>query len=408
MYKPLFNRLGRSGLRRAWPLLALWACTSLASAASVDISLQFRPSSDGSGFKNTTPPSGFCQEYGGCGEQIASVAVPVEYERRVLSGLPPIARRWSLRTPPQAKVTLLSANGSSIAADFDITHVAQVLGGQGVDRPENPASHSSTGGNCAYVSAYGSSGNRVGFIWRIADPVSPGLCYPASSGAQTPREIDVTARSMSVGYRLKLPKPHGVRSGLYYGSVTYSVGEAGDFSLGSQVSQLSDSSVTFNFTVDVQHQLSVDFPAGYENVDLQPPARYGGWHQYLTGLKPPPSRIEKFLPFRMSASGPFSIQLRCDEPVGSACGVRNVSNQRIAKISLFLTLPASITYRGTPVKDALMQHDWVFEVEPNYPVVDEPGLLEIASETMDFQRIMLKNPGHPFRGSFTLVFDAQI
>jgi len=41
-------------------------------------------------------------------------------------------------------------------------------------------------------------------------------------------------------------------------------------------------------------------------------------------------------------------------------------------------------------------------------VLDQQGRLRIVIETMDFKRIMLPNPGNPFQGGITLVFDAQV
>lgn len=413
MYKHRCISKQRLGNYLRWLLCAaLLASGTLAQAASIDISAAFRPSAGSSEFKDTTPPSGFCLEYGGCAEHLHSVALPITYDRRVLTGLPVLARRWSLHTPPQATVTLLSARGEPLTVTFQITHVAQVLSGQGFDRRENPASHSSTGGNCTFTAPYGSEGsNGQGFIWKIADPVSPGLCYPATSGATAQREITVSARKLSVGYKLLLPQSHTVKSGLYYGSVTYSVGETADFSLGSQVSGLSDSSITFNFSVDVQHQLSVTFPPGSDAVELMPSPSYGGWHQYLSGLKPAPGGIYSILPFTISASGPFNVYVRCDEPdsFGRACLVRNVNNQVPASLLILLRLPPPFTTQGgSPVDQLFLEHERIRTILTRAPAVDVAGYFRIKIEDTAFEKIVLKNPGYPFRGGFTLVFDAQV
>lgn len=381
-----------------------------AQAATVDISAAYRPSSSSSEFQNTTPPSGFCVEYGGCGNQITSVALPVQYDRNVLSGLPPASRRWSLQAPPQANVTLTSAEGNTLAAQFQITHMAQVLSGTGFDKLENPANHSSTGGNCSFVAPYGSDGgNAAGFIWRMADPVSPGLCYPATAGTSKQLEITPSARRTSVGYRLILPAPHTVKAGAYQGSVTYSIGEAGDFSLGSRVSNLSDNSVTFNFSVTVQHELSVTFPAGSDHVDLQPSESYGGWHQYLTGQKPPPGSILKILPFQISTSGPFKLTMRCDETNSvDTCVLRSARNQLTARVLIFIELPPAITHMGQPVRFSQLNHNRTVDFQVTQPVLDQQGRLRIVIENTDFKWIMLPNPGNPFQNGITLVFDAQV
>lgn len=403
-----------NALRRACLALGasmLLGCSGLVDAATVDISTMFRPSPGNTAYRDTTPVSGFCLEYGGCGDQLRSVVIPIQYDRTVRTGLPAVSRRWSLHTPPQATVTLTSDKGHSISAAFQITHIAQVLTGQGFDKRENPASHTGTGGNCSFAGAYASGGgNTLGFIWRMADPITPGLCYPATSGANTEREITVTARSMSVGYQLVLPRPQAVKMGLYHGSVTFSIGEAGDFALGSQVSNLSDSSMTFNFTVDVQHQLNVVFSPGWESAELLPPASYGGWHQYLTGLKPAPGNISKEQTFMISVSGPMTVYVRCDEwEINGLCLLRNVNNQVTARMISALTLPpALVDSNDQPLRIRHMRHDRTIEVTPKRPVVEEPGLFRMSIETMDFKTIMLKNPGYPFRGAVTLVFDAQL
>jgi hypothetical protein len=383
---------------------------SMANAATVEIRAAFKPSEGRGEFVDTTPPSGFCTQYGGCAEQIRSVAVPIEYDRTVLSGLPPLARRWSLHTPPQARVTLLSGTGEPLEVSFQVTHVAQVLSGSGINKNENPAMHSSTGGNCSFVAPYGGGGNSQGFIWRIADPISPGLCYPATAGTSAERDITVSAQSLSVGYRLITPQPYTLKEGIYQGSVTYSIGETGDFSLGSQVSQLSDSSLTFNFTLQVQHELSVEFPPGSDNITLGLPDYYaGGWHDYLSGALPAPYTLKTLMPVQISSSGPFNLTLRCPD-IGAhrRCLIRDAARQTPVTTSIYFFPPHGALLDSQQIPQAQLVPDQTLHFTLAHRLMNVRGVLDIGVNPVDFRQYVLTTPGVKFTGEITLVFDAEL
>lgn len=99
----------------------------------------------------------------------------------------------------------------------------------------------------------GPSFTSANFFWFTPQPVPCGVS-PAY-------EIDSLIMSnISVSYLMTAPDPLRMETGTYRGSITYSVGPGGDFDFGDNLLP-TDSSVTLNFTLDVQHTLRFQFPA---------------------------------------------------------------------------------------------------------------------------------------------------
>lgn len=402
------EHLRKGGKPTVVPALMLSLAIPLAKAGTVDITTQFRPGNTGNGFENTTPSSGYCLEFGGCASGERSVELPVTYSRQVYSGLPPLLSRWSLQPPPQARVTLFSETGAALAFDFQITHLAQVLRGSGFSEYENPGFHWSAGGGCNFVNSHAfDAGASMGFVWQVANPPSPGLCYPTSGGvSEGEREIEPQVKSFSVGYHLVLPAPHTVPMGRYTGSLTWSVGETGDFSLGTQVSGLSSNSVTFNFQVDVEHELGIAFDDNAAQVVLAP--RNGSWIEWMMGNISPTAQLAGRLPMRVTTTGPFSVYMGCEHTKQSGdCAIGNTHTGEQAAVATLISLPQGLMYQGAPVQRMRLTEHVHYALDARRAIAGERGEVEFHTLNGEVQQ-MMKRGGDTYSGQVTLYFDAQL
>ena len=399
----------RHALAVAWALGALFAGNVY--AGGVEITAEYRPSENNGEFRNTTANSGYCVEFR-CDNGVFSVALPINYERTVLSGLPAVPQRWSLQTPRETTFNVVSDRGDTAALQLQITHVAQALsqGSTPLTKYNNPASHHSAGGGCTWVTGaiYDGDLSDAGFVWQVNDPRSPSLCYPTSSYVVQQENITPWARSFSVGYKLILPRPHTMPMGTYRGSVTFSVGETGDFGLGGNVTNLSTNSVTFNFTLTVYHELQVQFPANSDRVVLEPTI---GWQKWLdTGV--PPTKVTGSLPYRLTTSGPFTVTMNCgEEGIGAACLLRNQRNNETIYFGVYFYPPKGFERADYPGEEA----PWRETLYPGRPAgYLTRSLVSSALGKFEFyalydQAEKLANwPGDKWAGLVTLIFDARL
>lgn len=390
------------------PGVVLGLALPFSEAGAVDIALHYHPGNSGDGFENATPASGYCVEFGGCAPGETSLQLPVRYARQVISGLPPLSSRWSVQVPPQAQVILVSDQGIGLTLGVQITHIAQLLSGTGFSRYENPGFHWSTGGGCHFENSQAFDGGAtMGFVWEVANPLAPGLCYPTSGGvSEGARDIEPQVTSFSIGYRLLLPAAHTIPMGRYTGSLTWSVGESGDFALGSLVTGLSANSVTFNFLVDVDHELSVDFDNNASRVQLQP--MEGSWAQWMMFGAPANARLGGRLPLRLTATGPFTVYLTCEHPGPMAdCATANTRNGELAAVTTLLTLPRGVVYQGAPVQRLRLAEHVRYPLEVSRAVTAEPGVVEFDTVKGEVHQ-MIKHGGDTYSGQVTLNFDAQL
>lgn len=398
----------RHALALAWALVTLFAGNA---RADVDITAEYRPSENSGEFRNTTANSGYCVEFR-CANGVFSVALPISYERTVLSGLPAVPQRWSVQTPRETTVNVVSDRGDTAALQLQITHVAQALsqGSTPLTKYNNPASHYSAGGGCSWVTGaiYDGDSSDAGYVWQVNDPRSPSLCYPTSSYVVKQESITPWARSFSVGYKLILPRPHTMAMGTYRGSATFSVGETGDFGLGSDVTNLSTNSVTFNFTLTVHHELQVQFPANSDRVVLEPTI---GWQKWLdTGV--PPTKVVGSLPYRLTTSGPFSVTMNCaEEGIGAACVMRNQRSNESVYFGVMFYPPTGLERADHPGEEA----PWREALTPGLPAgYLTRGLVSNALGKFEFYALyeqvakLASSPGDKWAGLVTLIFDARL
>ncbi len=388
-----------------------WAAVNVAQATDVHISAEFRPDLDNPNqrdFINTTPWSGVC-----AGVHLATCISNGWWsiDMRVRgTKLGDGARDWGrgsffIGMPGPRRVTIVSEDGrDSHPLDLHIIGAAMRLTDAAQDGSRNPASLG------------GALGCRIGLTNGSALNYSAMRMFLREDGGEGSSACslhwldanDFDIRELDLVYRLTTPKPLTMRSGVYRGSTTYTVGGTGqgaDFDLGNDVT-LTDSSVTVHFTLSVQHAFRLDLPPGSERALLSP---RGGWSSW-TDHGVAPGVLERELPFSISSSGKFSVFLQCQYPQADGrCGIRSeVEDALDAPLDVSVTLPGFRELQsGAAAVDVALSAQGVPPVfGAEAVIIGRPSRLRFAVQG-EAVRAMLQRPGAHYRGDVTVVFDAN-
>lgn len=209
---------------------------------------------------------------------------------------------------------------------------------------------------------------------------------------------------MEYAYEIKTPNPLGMSSGLYRGSLTYTMGPGADFDFGDVIIP-TQNAITFNFALSVEHNLKVDLPPGGNRVELIPE---GGWQAWLNQGRAP-SRLYRDQTFKIAASSRFKIQLECSLVINNTCGLRNSAGDQVP-LQVAVSLPHGLVDQGgQSINKRPLRLDGIGTelFQPLYYVNDRPGTLhfEVVREDM---ADMLSNPGSTYSGVVTVVWDSQV
>ena len=398
-------------MRLAALSLALLGGAEAALASVVTITAEFRPSSTNTQFKNTTPVSGFCNRWPSrpeCTADNHSVALGIDYMKKTFRLAPDILDRLYVSLPRAVDFQVRNtASDETHALNFSVTNFSAYADG-GTNELPSPAFTARVHGGCTWVVAMGNSPSAT-VLWRVNDPNNPTPCHSTSDWGPVGGEVNSSVRDFSVGYALTTPSPLAMHAGIYEGQIQFSVGsngQPGDIGLGNGVSGSPPSNVTLNFVLDVQHALQVQFPANSDKVILEPP---GGWMRWLNG-GPAPEKLVRDLPFRITNSGPLSVFMECEHPVGRSCGIQNTRNNDLAALDIEVSLPGGIQLNNG---QAVQRHPIPagrgrpLHVEAVTPVFNQPGALHFATAPGE-AAAMVANPGDTYRGNVTVVFDALL
>lgn len=393
----------QSAVRR-WAVLLMVLLPGLGWAAEVTLAMRYRGEASGK-FENMTPPAEFCAVWPArcryLGDSTFSVDLPIRYQKAWVSAQGDGRANWFVQMPSARAVQVVSDSGHHYTLDFTFTAIAQqvIRVGSSGGVPSTP---SPTQSGCRLVESGFDNGNRWSrFLWGINAPQSPQGCFALGNafGVSIGQVEHFGAR-----YSLIMPRPIGMPQGIYRGSVTYSIGPGGDFDFGDQVSDLSDSQLTVNFELDVQHDLYMQFPPGSDRAVLEPP---GGWMAWLGG-RGVPSRLYRDLPLRIWSSGPIKLYKRCQYELGGICGIRE-SGGHMVPVQVAVTLPAGMQHNGGPIERLTVPtHEAAaLQIEPVSTVWNQPGHLHFEVAGSDVPS-MLAHPGSRYEGLVTVVFEAQM
>ncbi|MBK5527809.1 hypothetical protein JFT91_13040 [Pseudomonas sp. TH08] len=395
--------------------LCLVMATPAIEAASREIRALFQPDSSQPNknvFVNQTPNSGYCEGYPSeCKDNnMFSIQLPVRFNStRALMPNDSIDLRvpanWRPLTVTNAEtgeaetveVRIIGIGSQYILSDpaYKLVGVTDPL--EGHQKLWTGSSWVYAPAPCQYsgVGAYGD--NRYRFFWKA--PVEA-ACSKVAAFSIPSMYFD----TLDFAYELRTPNPLGMSSGLYTGSMTYSIGPTGDFSLGPLMTP-DDGALNLDFVLDVQHTLKVDLPPGGNRVVLEPE---GGWMRWIDSGKKP-IKIYRDQQFYLSASSRFKVMMLCSSTGGPRCKMMSPKGAS-TEVETYLTLPAGITGPGgVDVKLYQLQYNtWGGPFQPSIYVDRKVGSLrfEIPKDAIDF----LIRPGlsDTFTGNITVIWDSEV
>jgi hypothetical protein len=244
----------------------------------------------------------------------------------------------------------------------------------------------------------------VNYLFDVTQPSAPSPCWANGRNAPNGRVEIASVLDTSVAYAIDINPPFRMPSGIWRGSVTYSIGPGGDFDFGNDVTALSGDSLTVNFVLDVEHAFIFEFPPGSDRAVLEPP---GGWQGWLAGGKPP-QRLARDLPFRVWSTGPFKVYKLCEHYADTRCAIRNHTADQVP-VEVAMSLPAGIEHQGARVQRLALPSGRLaaLQFDAAMATLNRPGQLhfQVAQDDMDS---MLRYPGTTYTGQVTVVFDAEL
>ncbi|WP_262136857.1 hypothetical protein [Pseudomonas sp. Marseille-Q5117] len=397
--------------------LALALSMPAAQAVNQEIRAMFQPDPSQPGknlFVNQTPNSGYCVAYPAqCAESnMFSIEVPVRYtsQRNLIPGdgisvqVPANWRRLTVTNRDTGETEVVEVRITGIGSTFHLSERAQDLAGienkfQAHDRLWTSNGWVYAGPPCRNSPVSGVGDKTYRFFWHtpVESTCIKTVALPIPS---------MWFEKLDFAYELKTPNPLSMSSGLYTGSISYSMGPGGDFHMGYMMYP-DDNNLTLDFTLDVQHTLKVDIPPGGNNVTLEP---VGGWAPWLdSGRKP--TRIFRDQLFYISASSRFKVLMLCNSTGGTACKMGSQEGNS-SDFEVFMSLPAGISGPGGPganvTRHPLRFNVWAGPFQPGLYVDRKPGTLhfEMTPFAIDF----LLRPGvtDRLRGNVTVIWDSDV
>ncbi|MDF9777062.1 hypothetical protein [Pseudomonas baetica] len=282
-----------------------------------------------------------------------------------------------------------------------------------VGDPPNTSSYTSWGklweggnwgdgvGPCKSTGYHGASPYIYGFFLRVEE--TDGLC--AKKALFDIPQLDFAF--LDVGYQLRTPNPLEMPTGVYVGSIPYTVGPGGNISAGNNLLPQGDNLINLIFTLTVEHELKVDIPPGGEKVRLTPE---GGWQSWLhAGRKP--VRLFRDQTFHISASSRFKMYFECESWTTFDCVLKDATGRRPVELQVSVSLPNGLTDQaGQPVKRQRLQAgpNGAQIFQPGFYVDRAPGVLhfEVPKDEVDW--MLGAKVESPYSGGVTVIWDSEV
>lgn len=210
-------------------------------------------------------------------------------------------------------------------------------------------------------------------------------------------------QNVDFAYELRTPNPLGMSSGLYNGSLSYSLGPSGDFDFGPLMIP-DDSDLTLDFVLDVQHTLKVELPPGGHKVAMEP---VGGWQRWIDGGRMP-TEIYRDQPFYISASSRFKVMMICRSLGGNECDIGN-NEVGFSKFQVRLTMPGGLVGPGGADgwSGTLSHNLWIGPFEPSRYVDRKTGMLRFQMPRRWIESLLKPGMNGTLWGNVTLIFDSE-
>jgi hypothetical protein len=413
----------RAGWRRCfWPLMlpVLWGEPAL--GATMDIRASFRPDPSNpmqNKFTNETPDQGHCElQPVFCKERnLFSLLMPIGFQSvkpierwhasqrdGAMFRVPGDWQRLSVTHSQTQEVAEVELRIVSIGGRYLLPDTAENLVGEG---PPTSVQgwHTRLWGDwtwappapCQYTGGMYTAPSTRTFFWLTSGTrvCAATANYPIST---------LTYDRMQLGYELRTPNPLTMSSGQYIGQWTYTVGPGRDFDMGD-VMQADDSTLTFNFNLNVEHVLKVDLPPGGERIVLEP---LGGWQSWLDQGRAP-SRLVRDQTFLISASSRFTMKLVCEVNLPDSCGIIDRESGYAATVNVSVSLPHGLTdANARPVNRLPLSREESVVFQPGVYVDRKPGTLHFELTQRATEFLIGNTKGRPFKGNITVIWDSEV
>lgn len=407
--------------------IAMLAGNMAAMAASIDITAQFSPSMENpenNTFINTTKQSGFCNTWPSlCSNGLLSIATGLRLDPNsstIFVDDPDSRDHIYFKLPSKKTIEITNKDtGKKNQIIFSFQNISTKMW-----RVSNPSSGWAGGsfsypvGGCSNASVAMAGGTWYTWVWRIKDPSNPTACYKKRKDSDA-NISNSYMNEISVGYAMETPSPLIMDSGNYTASITYSVGPGMDFDFGNKW-DASDSELTINFNLTINHELKLTSTPDDQKVSLQP-CRTGNvcseeegeanWERWMINRVTP--QLTGRSNFNLSSSGSFTTYLECEHTIGLDCALisDNVPSQLIP-VQALLSLPSNVVDYSTnsvvskkPLKAGKDLTTNIFRSKSFGN--NNKGSIDFLIKQQDVDT-MLKTRPDTYRGAVTVIFDPNI
>jgi len=394
--------------------LALLLSMSTAHGVNREIRALFQPDPSQPSknlFVNQTPNSGYCFNYPAeCQENnMFSIQIPVRYTavRPIGAGegigikAPANWRQLTVTNADTQESEVVEVRISGLGSTYTLSQRVMDLTGASSDREGHQQLWTNSSWNyaaapCLYSGVGVLTPSSYRFFWKT--PVEASCVKTAAFPIP-----GLLFTYLDIAYELRTPNPLGMSSGLYKGSIPYSLGPMGDFQLGSMM-EPNDDLLTLDFVLDVQHTLKIDLPPGGNRVALEP---VGGWEPWInSGRKP--TQIFRDHPFYISASSRFKVMMLCSSLGGNSCRLGSPKGDS-AQVQVSMSLPSGINGAGGgPVNRIPLNFNrWMGPFQPGMYVDRKPGYLHFEMTTKDIEFLLKPGKNDRLRGNITIIWDSE-
>ncbi|WP_339483412.1 MULTISPECIES: hypothetical protein [unclassified Pseudomonas] len=399
----------------------LLASMPVANALTQDISALFRPDPSKPqevAFRNTTPMSGYCAEVPSQCQawNMFSVRLPLsinsvkaiqaehaDVRQGAMFQVPANWRTAQIRHSSTGETEFVQVRWVGIGSRYQFPGSVVDLVGGGVDPSTAHTQLWTTSWAYPPAACQYSGFSRVGenyyeFFWRTpmetvcakkAQYLIPSMAY----------------QYVDFAYELRMPNPMRMSAGQYTGDVTISVGPGRELDTGD-VMLPSDSAITLNFLLDVEHTFKVDVPPGGNRVELVPDA---GWQDWLnSGRKP--TRLFRDQRFHLSTSSRFKMALECQHISGNTCAIAETDTGHTVPVDVRVTLPDGLAdIGGQPINRRRLLRDGSGTelVQPNAYIDRKPASLHFEVTQSSVEQ-MLAAGARTYTGNVTVIWDSEV
>ncbi|MBT2053146.1 hypothetical protein [Enterobacter hormaechei] len=395
-------------------------------AEILNVTASFTPSlwmPDNNKFTNTTPQSGYCVRYPDeCknGDVSLGTGLVLKPSRSLTVNDNP---RDSLyfKLPSSFREVEVSNGTSKATVSFRINALSArytAAKNHGVYDWKNVQFFSEPTGGCVYRAPGWIGGSYAWWLWSYPEGV--GGCYNITS-TDRPEGDDKYINGVdgiSLGYELKTPNPLSMESGIYTGTLRFDVGPGMDIDFGDNF-QASDSTLTINFSLSVNHELKINTNIEERKISLQPCDKdkkcteeqgKANWERWMINRITPELTGKSI--FSISSSGSFTTYLQCEYQIGDNCSIKGDDSKENIPVQTLLTLPNNIVDKNSGGVVSRKRIGIGKDINRNIFETkefgqDKSGYIDFLIIKQDVDRMLSTRPD-TYRGAVTVIFDSHI